>query len=106
MSRSTLMTDGNGIPVQIMRPDPDSTQKIAYTSGAGVSTLFNTPVGVRLYCTSDCHVEFGPNASSLVDTGSMFLPAGSVEYFYANKGDYIAVVQDTAAGYLYITEMA
>jgi 2-methylaconitate cis-trans-isomerase PrpF len=102
-----MMLDGNAEPVQVMRPRPGSTETVSYTTSAGAtSAAYTNNIVVRLYATSNCHVEFGPTASSDVTTSSMPLPAGSVEYFYVNKGDLIAVVQDTASGTLFITEMA
>ena len=92
---------------QAMMPsnNASSNLKISFTgttarTGAGVSTEI-----VRIYATENCWIRFG---DSTVDAGvddgfSFYLPKGIIEKLLIDDGQYIAVIQDTAAGSLFIT---
>jgi hypothetical protein len=69
---------------------------VASSSIQEISTI------VRLYTNTDCFVAIGQNP--VATASSLFLPAGSTEYFAANSFDKVAVLQAAAAGTLYITE--
>lgn len=72
--------------------------------GAGsVQSVTPFPVNtsaVRIVSTVDCWIEIGANPTAAAGT-SFFLPASSPEYFAAAAGDRIAVIQASAAGFLY-----
>jgi hypothetical protein len=59
---------------------------------------------VRLTASVDCFIKLGPTGVVAANTDT-FLPAGQTEYFSVNPGQKVAVIQSTAGGTLYITEM-
>lgn len=106
MSLSSLPRDGSGSPIQVGRPKADSTQTLSYTATkATTGSSFSAERLVRLYATTLCHVEISPTADADIDTNSMPLGAGAVEYFYVKSGDFISAVRNASDGSLYITEM-
>lgn len=87
---------------------PGASQALAIS---GVSNQSNAhPDGtsiIRLFSTTDCWIAFGTNPTAVKEAaGSMFLPAGIVEYFECRPVEKIAVIQDSASGKLYLTEGA
>lgn len=61
---------------------------------------------VRVVCTTAAWVAFGTAPVAVAKgTSSMFMPAGLPEYFWVRVGEQIAVIQDAAAGFCYITEL-
>lgn len=84
---------------------PLITQTVAI--GAASASTTNA-VGAHIHCvrliaTSACHVEFG--ASPTADSGDMYLAANREELFTIKPGQKVAVIQNSAAGTLYVTEM-
>lgn len=77
------------------------------TSGLDTGLLTSLPTGtthVRLVATTDCWVAFGTNPTASSTSGSILLPANSVEYFPVDTSDLIAVIQNASAGTLNISE--
>lgn len=60
---------------------------------------------VRLVADTDCFVNVGLNPT-VTATSGVFMPAGSVEYFKFGPRWRIAVIQKTAGGNLYVTEVS
>lgn len=68
---------------------------------------------VRIYAAQDAHVAFGGSSvtASATDTttpgtaSDMYVPAGTIEYFWTGGGGSIAVIRDSLDGEVYITEM-
>jgi hypothetical protein len=54
-----------------------------------------------LVATADCHIALGTNPTA--DGTCLFLPGNMPEYFACSTTDQVAVIQDSAAGSLYIT---
>ncbi len=79
---------------------PGVTQKVGFGSTSAASAVVGGGI-IRLLSTADCHVAFGSNPTA--DGTCLFLPANMPEYFACSTGDQVAVIQDTAAGSLYIT---
>jgi hypothetical protein len=79
---------------------PGTTQQMAISATAAVSAQVGSQV-VRLVATSDCHIAIG--AAPTATAAALFLPANTPEYFACNTTDLVAVIQDSAAGSLYIT---
>lgn len=87
------------------------SQVVAVGAASVASTAL--PVGttaVRLSATVACFVEIGNVAVTLaaptaVVNTSMYLPAGTTEYFQAAAGQFVAVIQAAAAGSLYVTPL-
>ena len=74
--------------------------------GSGSPSTPQTTQHVRLVSTTDCHIAFGPAASTTATATSCLLPAMSPEYFWVNPGDVVAVIQDAASGTLNVSECA
>lgn len=108
---SDLPTDNQGNVIQALRLGP-AAHKIAYTGTSARNTnAFSAGVDVvYLYATSDCYVKFGVNNTVTATTSDFFIPAGQMLPF-AIRGDqaplysYIAAIQVSASGTLYVSEM-
>lgn len=57
---------------------------------------------VRLFSTTDCHIAFDAAAT----TNSTRMAAGAPEYFAVSPGQTVNVIQNSAGGTLYVTEMS
>lgn len=84
---------------------PSTTQVV--TIGAASAATANG-VGaqtkeVRLIATIACHVAFGKTPTAT--TSSMYLAPGREEEFLIHPGEKVAVIQNAAAGSLYVTEL-
>jgi hypothetical protein len=103
----TIKRDSGGLEVQAGRPF--TSQSVAIGAASAASTAFNSQtVHVRLVATAACWISFGspPPAAIVRDANSTFLPPNLPEYFWVVTGSQIAVIQDGAGGFLYITELA
>jgi len=61
---------------------------------------------IRVVSTVACWISFGTNpVAALRSTSSMYMPAGLPEYFWVTVGEQLAVIQDSAAGFLYVSEL-
>jgi len=96
---STVSGTHNGLPA--IKPATASS-KISIGAASAPSAAIQSKM-VRLVATSDCHVAFGTNPTAVADGTCLFLPAGIPEYFVVNPGDKVAVIQDAAAGSLFIS---
>lgn len=110
----TITRDRGGNAVQAGRPaitqnvtiGSSSVQSAVFTTTTQVQPFTQNTQHVRLAATSNCWVSFGSNPTANMNSNSVYLPANSPEYFYIVAGDRLAVIQDTAAGTLNITELA
>jgi len=61
---------------------------------------------IRVVATTNCWISFGtnPTAATSGAGGSILIPAYTPEYFFVNKGEKLAVIQDAASGTLNIAE--
>jgi hypothetical protein len=82
-----------------------SSQKVAIGAASAQSAAIDAPMA-RLVATSDCHVAIGLVPTAIADGSCIFLPACVPEYFVLDPGNAVAVIQDSAAGILYITPAA
>lgn len=88
----------------IMRISDGSTQSVAVSGTSAQSTAISGNAGyVRLFATTMCHIRVGSNPTAT--TSNMPLAANVPEYFVAPSGTKIAVIQNSASGTLYITEV-
>ena len=108
---SDMPTDAQGHPIQALRLGP-AAHKVTYNATSARNTNpFSMGVDVvYLYATTDCYVKFGTSTSVAATTSDFFIPAGQMLPF-AIRGDqaptysYIAAIQSSAAGTLYVSEM-
>lgn len=91
------------------RPNDETpSQKVSY-SGASARTL--TAFGsqthqVRIVASTDCYIRLGDGTVAASASRDMFVKANwSPEIIVVAPGQYIAVVQDAAAGTLFVTEV-
>lgn len=60
---------------------------------------------VRVASTTNAWIAINDNPTAIAADGSAYLPANQVEYFSVKPGDRLAVIQDSAAGNISVTEM-
>lgn len=61
---------------------------------------------IRVVCTAACHINIGENpTAAATDNNGFYLPANVVEYFHVTPGQRLAVIQDSGAGVLSVSEM-
>ena len=60
---------------------------------------------VRLVSTQNCHVAFGANPTAVADGSCLYLPAANPIIVAITSGQKLAVIEDSAAGNLFITVM-
>lgn len=87
----------------IYRPDTTQTVTVGTTSAATTNGVGAQTYVVRLISTTACHVAFG--AAPTATTSDMYLAANREENFVVTPGQKVAVIQNAAAGMLYVTEM-
>jgi hypothetical protein len=84
---------------------PGACSKVAVGSVSAQSGAIAGSV-VRLVPSTNCHVAFGANPTAAADGSCVYLPAGSVNVFAFTSGQKIAVIEDAAAGVLFITALS
>lgn len=99
---TSLAKDARGTSVQVLAVG--TTQTVAVGSESLQSTTITGSNVVRIISTSDCHIVVSANPTAT--TTSMFIPGNVPEYIeIENTTDKIAVIQNSEAGTLFITEM-
>jgi hypothetical protein len=88
----------------IFRPDTTQSVAVSASSAATSAGIGAQSYAIRLFSTTDCFVKLGP-AGTTATTSDMLFPANHVEYFRATPGQYVAAIQLTANGTLYVTEL-
>jgi hypothetical protein len=96
MSRKAANDSGEGFPAII----PGVSQSFTFDGTSGQGDAIDATI-VRIVATENCWVKFGENPTAAV--GDLYIVANVPEYFGINRGDVIAVVQDSAGGWIYIT---
>lgn len=85
-------------------PAPGGGLTVAIGAVSAASAAFTKVTSaVRLVATVDCWVDF--NGTTAVAGTGVYLPAFLPEYFEAKNGATITVIQASAAGSLYITQI-
>jgi len=83
---------------------PGTCQAITTSGSSAASSAFAASTRVvRVVATQNVNFMFG--ASPTATTSMNYLPAGQVEYFKVTGGEKVAVIQNSAAGTFYVTEM-
>lgn len=82
------------------------TQKLAIGSSSVASAAFQPQTfAIRVVCTSACHVHFGPSPTATTGD-ALIAPNTYGEQIGVVPGEQIAVIEDSAAGELYVTELS
>lgn len=98
-----LAQDTNGNVTQLGHVGPAQSVAVGAASAQSTALASGACFMVRLLPTVDCYVAFGTNPTAT--TSSTRLIANQVEYFAAEVGQKIAVLQVTTGGFLSVTEM-
>lgn len=80
-------------------------QKVAIGTASAQSASIDA-VEVMLRPSSRCFIAVGANPAAANAAGSVPLEAGESFHLQLASGDKVAVIQDTAAGFLYIMPVA
>lgn len=92
------------MPPPIMRISDASTQAIAVSGTSAQSAAISANAGyVRFLATTLCHIRIG--SSPTATTSNVPLAPYVPEYFVVPSGSKVAVIQNSASGTLYITEV-
>ncbi len=108
MTQTYLAKDRFQHPIQAL--EPNIIHNISFATGGSSATAadFNgNTVVIRLLATADCYVALGPSATVSASTGSMYVPAYTLEYFRIDQGaGWRAAARGVvASGTLNVTEM-
>ena len=83
-------------------------QRVAVAATSAQSTTVGDETDfIKLIPNTDCHILIGENPTAAADGTSHFIPASQNTAPIPVKAglDKVAVIQDSAAGFLYITEL-
>jgi len=87
----------------IAAPKNAATVNVAYTTTATTPVISNASV-IRVVTTSDAFIEISADSAvTAVATTGMFMPALTPEYFSCGSTVYVAAVQNTTGGTVYVT---
>lgn len=95
---ASLAADRLGRPVQAF--PPGTTQTVAYTNTAGVTTNAVGSTFVRIVCTTAAFVAFG--SSPTATTADMYVPANCPEWFPIDPGYKVSIIRLTDSGSAYV----
>lgn len=80
---------------------PGGSDVVAFAGASVQSTAVPSGVyEIRVVCTSNAWIKVGSNPTATAGDGSLFMPAGLVEYFHVSPGEKVAAIQDSAGGNL------
>lgn len=93
---------------QVMKPTVAYVVTIGASSAAQASPITFGIDTVRIVSTSNCWVKLGSGTPVADTSTSFYVPLGQVELIVVNPNgkESLAVIQDSAAGKLSITEMS
>lgn len=84
----------------------NNTQVVAYTGTAGTSSAVGSQTyAVKLVATTNCHVKISNAGIAALATDTYIAGNAPAEYVCVSPSDKISVIQDSAGGNLYITEL-
>ena len=82
-----------------------SSEVVGATASAGSSAVMATGVRVvRVAPIVACHIAIG--TSAVATTSSLYMPAGTVEYFSTTPGELVSVIVSSDDGDVSITQMS
>ena len=100
----TMLPKDNDLnPIQALGVNTEQTPISVGATAAQSAAFGSSTIVIRVVANTDCHIAFGSNPTATAN--STFIPKGLPEYFKVNSGEKLSVIQDSAAGTLYITEM-
>lgn len=109
-NRTTMPHDASGGFVQVLRPLAGGAHHVSFDATQRNSSAFDAATrSIEIFATEDCYFQTG-DGSITATSADHFLPA-DVSRVYAVGGDkqiqhsHIAVVKDTTAGVLHVSEL-
>lgn len=94
----------NGMQSTHFKIVPNGTQKLTVSGTSAQSAVIGNYINtVRVISTTNCHIAVGVSPTATTD--DFYLPAGLPEYLRVPDGGKVAVIQNSAGGSLYISEM-
>lgn len=85
---------------------PGTTQALTTGAASVASAAFGPQTyAIRVVATAACHIAFGP-APVATASDALIAPNLRGEFIGVTPGEKLAVIEDTAAGKLYITELS
>jgi hypothetical protein len=100
-----LAVDEYGHPIQALAQGANQTLAVGVASAQSLAFAAGSKV-VRVVATSNCWIVFGVNPTAAATSGNgSYVPAGAIELWRVTPGHRVAVIQDSAAGTLSITEL-
>jgi len=79
------------------------TVTIGAASAACTNPFGDQTREIRVICTANAHVVIA--GTPVATTGDTYMALGREEEFRVNPGEKIAVIQNSAGGVLYVTEL-
>lgn len=89
---------------EFVRPGATQSVAIGGASAATTNAFGESTRMVRVVSTTDAFITFAK--TPVATTAHMFLPANVPEYFLVDPGQKAALIQSTASGDAYITEVS
>ena len=81
-----------------------ASNDVVAVSGTSAQSAAMTTYEIMLVSTTNCWLKFGTNPTAVASTdANQYLPANALVTIKWIPGDKVAVIQDTAAGYLTVT---
>lgn len=100
---TSLPRDDRKQTIQVLQPGV--TQVIVMDTESQATTAITNTSVIRVLATADCHIVVGVSPTATLS--DLYIPANVPEYFEIGQdgNNQLAVVQDSAGGTIYITEM-
>lgn len=87
----------------VFTPSTNQTVAVGAASAAVTNPFGAYTTVVRLCSTTACHIALGANPTATAS--SIYLPANVPWFIEVAPGQKVAVIQNAAAGTLFVTEM-
>ncbi len=107
MAQTTLPKDANNVAIQTMAPTTPNVVAVGVGSLRTGADFGDGVKVVELRPTVACFIKFGTSSvTALADgTDSFYLHAGERVTYHVGEHTRVAVIQDSTAGNLFVTEL-
>lgn len=99
---------GNTIPLLSLRPEGAHQVSVTDTTAANDTAFDEATIVVTLFATEDMYIEFGDDTVEATDESHFLAKGIYMDYIIRDRQDlsfdYVAALQVTTAGTLYISE--
>lgn len=84
----------------------ENSDNVAVGAASAQTQVFGPHIDViRVVSTTNCWINIGTNPTAANADDNLYLPANVIEYFRVAPGQRLAVIQDSAAGTINVSEM-